>query len=272
MENNFIKEFWDKQGEKFGKSHEASWADLYCVYLEIENISKYIKENDKVLDVGCSNGFSAMKQLKKNKIVLEGIDFSEKMITQARKNLIDFTNNENFNESEANFGIGDIKHINFPDETFDVTYTTRVLINLQNWEDQIQGINECLRVTKKGGFVLLSEAFYEPLQKLNALRILASLDALVEHDFNRYIKKQKIEKFLSSNNINFECIDFSSIYYLGSRFLREVCQYNESNEVMSIYQPDYVKNSINRWFYELEEKYNGKKLGVGIQQLYVIKK
>ena len=83
---------------------------------------------------------------------------------------------------------------------------------------------------KNGGKILLSEAFYEPLVLLNSMRRLVSLDPLYEHDFNKYIKKKKLEKFLEQNQYPFECKEISSVYYLGSRFLRElITDYNSSS-------------------------------------------
>lgn len=241
-----IKKFWDSQSHK--KGHNASWGDNWCVQLEIDNIEKYIKAGDKVLDVGCSNGYSAIEQAKSKSIDIEGIDFSEPMIEEANKL-----------NSGIHFKVGDIKEIPYDRNTFDVTYTTRVLINLPTWEEQVMGIKECIRVTKPGGTVILSEGFYEPLQKLNALRQICNLEPLVEHDFNRYLKKSKLEKFLEREE--WECEDFSSVYYLGSRLLRELVTKIEDYEGYS--------NPINKWFYELENNFSGG--GLGIQQAYIIK-
>jgi hypothetical protein len=56
--------------------------------------------------------------------------------------------------------------------------------------------------------------------------------------------------------------DFSSVYYLGSRFLRELISKIED-------YPGY-SNPINKIFYELEKSYSGG--GFGIQMIYVIEK
>lgn len=246
---NHIKKFWDSQADKPG--HNASWGDNWCVSLEIDNISQYIKDGDTVLDVGCANGFAMLEQHKRHKIAVTGIDFSEQMVEAAWKNKM------------ANACVGDVRKISFPDETFDVTYTTRCLINLPTWEEQMQGIKECIRVTKTGGTVILSEAFYEPLQKLNAIRLIAGLPPLVEHDFNRYIKKQKLGEFLLELNPDQWTVnDFSSVYYLGSRFLREL--------VTNVNDFEGYSNPINEIFFNLEKDYSGG--GFGIQQAYIIKK
>lgn len=256
MSIDFIKEFWDNQAILHESDHSASWGDKFAIDLEIENIAKYIKEGTTVLDVGCANGYSTIRQLKSKPKHITGIDFSLPMIK--------FANEQRVKKRLKNvdFIVGDIRDLKFPDESFDLTYTTRVLINLPNWQEQIIGINECLRVTKKGGKVIFSEAFFEPLVLLNALRALKNLAPLEEHDFNRYLKKAKLEKYLTQQKYKFELIDFSSIYYLGSRFLRELVTRVDS-------YPGY-SNPINKIFYDLENEFSGG--GFGIQLAYIIEK
>ena len=254
---DFIKDFWEKQAITFQGDASASWGDNWAVDLEIETVSKYIKEGDSVLDAGCANGHATLAMLQKKPATLTGIDYAENMIRYANENKARLQNAEN-----VSFEVGDITQLQFEDETFDVVYTTRVLINLPNWSDQVTGINECLRVTKKGGTIVLSEAFYEPLVLLNSLRTLKQLEPLVEHDFNRYLKKSKLETFLGDKNLPFTVEEFSSVYYLGSRFLRELVT-NPAD------YPGY-SNPINKIFYDIEKQFSGG--GFGIQQAYIIKK
>jgi len=256
MRSDYIKDFWDKQAVNFKTDHKASWGDNFAITLEIENIGSYIKAGDRVLDVGCANGFSSFHQLDKKPTHIMGIDFSEPMIK--------FAIERKMNEKAENldFKVGDIRHLEFNDESFDLTYTTRVLINLPNWEQQKQGISECLRVTRKGGKVILSEAFYEPLVLLNSIRSLKGLAPLEEHDFNRYLKKKKLEDFLDRNGLAYNINDFSSIYYLGSRFLREL--------VTNVNDFEGYSNPVNKHFFDLEMVFSGG--GFGIQMIYEITK
>ena len=256
MAENFIKEFWENQEVMFKDSHWASWGDSYAIDLEIKNIANYIKQEDKILDIGCANGFSTFYHYNKASEIT-GVDFSEQMIEQAKEKKTELKL-----DNRINFFHGDVRNLDFKDNTFDVVYTTRVLINLPSWKEQQNGIKECLRVTKKGGTVILSEGFWEPLMLLNSLRGIKNLPPLEEHDFNRYLKKYKTESFLKKLNLNFEIIDFTSIYYLGSRFLREIVT-NPSD------YPGY-SNPINKIFYEIEQQFSGG--GFGIQQAVVIKK
>ena len=255
--SNFIKEFWEGQAVTFKDSHAASWGDNYAIDLEVENISKHIKKDNWVLDVGCSNGHATLAMLQKEPGKLYGVDYAENMIRYANENKAKIPNAEN-----VVFDTGDIKKLAFEDDFFDVVYTTRVLINLPNWEEQITGIEECIRVTKKGGVIILSEAFWEPLVLLNSIRALKQLSPLVEHDFNRYLKKSKLENWLGQKNLNFTVEDFSSIYYLGSRFLRDLVTDPAA-------YPGYT-NPINKIFYDIEKDFSGG--GFGIQQAYILTK
>ena len=254
---NYIKDFWDNNAEKFKCDSKVSWGDNFLLNLEYDIISKYLKDDMKILDVGCANGFATIKHAQDNKNSdFIGIDFSTNMIHYADINKL------NIGVNNIEFKVGDITDIQYEDNGFDVVYTTRVLINLPTWEEQMKGLSECLRVVKKNkGLLVILEGFYEPFIKLNSLRQVVGLPALEEHDFNRYIKKYKLEKFINNRNYKFENIDFSSVYYIGSRFLRElITDYNSFNG---------FTNPILEDFYNLELKYSGG--GFGIQQAYIIK-
>jgi ubiquinone/menaquinone biosynthesis C-methylase UbiE len=254
---NFILDYWNSQAETHGVQHSASWNDIYAINLEIQTIDPFIFEGSDVLDAGCANGYSVLQHLDKKPRSLTGVDFSPKMIEQAQIN-----KQKEQTNCKISFEVGDIRNLSYEDEKFDVVYTTRTLINLPLWKEQIQGIEQCIRVCKKGGKVILSEAFWEPLMILNSFRALAQLPPLVEHDFNRYLKKSNLEELLRSRNIDFEVIDFSSVYYLGSRFLRELIT-NPAD------YPGY-SNPINKLFYGIEKDFSGG--GFGLQQAYVITK
>lgn len=253
-----IQNYWEKQGDLYSQSHKASWEDRYGIELEIEEIGKFINPGDRVLDIGCANGFSTFRQLKNDPKQLIGIDFAESMIQAANR-----SSKECGFPANIEFQIGDVCSLDFDSDLFDVTYTTRVLINLPTWADQKVGIQEALRVTKKGGHTILSEAFYEPLVLLNAIRALLNLPPLIEHDFNRYLKQIRLEEFLRRQGIEFYRIDLSSLYYFGSRVFREL--------IFEAVKDDGYTNPINKVFFELQKQYSSD-VGLGIQQMYVLRK
>ncbi len=253
-----ILETWNSQAAKFGQSHEVSWADLDMISLEVEQISSHIERGQTILDIGCANGYST-------KLIIERVapnavfaaDFSPGMVEQARKLL------HGLSLRDLKVFQTDVRRIDLPPNSVDVCYAIRTLINLPTWTDQIQGIEECLRVTRPGGKVLLSEGFWEPLVRLNALRQILGLRALVEHDFNRYLKQARLEDWLTQRDLRYEIVEFSSMYYLGTRLARELATDYESFAGFS--------NPINPEFARLARKYP-RCGGVGVQQLVVIKK
>lgn len=252
---NFIKVVWDRQGAQFGESHEASWGDIEMIRLEVEQIASRIPPNSRVLDIGCANGFST-------KLVADAThpeklfaaDFSESMVETASRVL-------NGVAPSVRTFVGDICAVDLPDESVDVCYTIRVVINLPTWELQKKAICECLRVCRRGGLVLLSEGFWEPLVRLNSLRMTLGLKPLEEHDFNRYLKQVRLMEWLTDLNLKFEIVEFSSMYYLGSRIARELATDYKSFAGYS--------NPINRIFSELGRQYP--QCGdIGVQKLLVI--
>jgi ubiquinone/menaquinone biosynthesis C-methylase UbiE len=144
--SDHILEFWTSQANKFGTSHLASWGDNFAIALEIETIGQTIQPGDTVLDVGCANGYSALHHLEKKPSSIVGADFSEAMIEEAEKNRA-----AHGAADYVTFQVGDVRHLQFEDGSFDVVYTTRVLINLPTWEEQKTGISEYLRVCRSGG-------------------------------------------------------------------------------------------------------------------------
>ena len=56
-----VYEFWTRQAREHGQSPSASWSDHCVIEMEIAEIAKHLADGDKVLDVGCANGYSSMQ-------------------------------------------------------------------------------------------------------------------------------------------------------------------------------------------------------------------
>ncbi len=91
-----IKDHWNKLAQEgdfgsFNKIFPLEYAGMYADYnmqhLEMESILKYLKEEDKVLDIGCGKGYSTLYMAWKKNIDILGMDYAEEMINGARNNL-----------------------------------------------------------------------------------------------------------------------------------------------------------------------------------------
>ena len=133
---DFIKAYWEQQGSAHQSSHLASWGDRYAIELEIETISRFIKEGDRVLDIGCANGFSTFRQHEINRAArYTGVDYANSMIEHAQRSLSE----KRLPPDEIRFEVASILALPFGDGAFDVAYTTRALINLPTWGGAAKG-------------------------------------------------------------------------------------------------------------------------------------
>lgn len=258
-----ILEFWDDQAKSHSTDHSASWGDLYMLEIERKLIADKLTINapNNVLDAGTSNGHSLIEIAKKfPEIKFHGFDFAPTMVEMCNK-LISASGVNNVDSAFC----ADIRNLESITAKFDFIFTTRVLINLPTWSEQMVAIDQLLSKLETGGTLMLMEGFWEPLTRINSLRALASLPPLREHDFNRYLKHENVHSFLIEKGFDFKVVDFSSTYYLFTRFLREVIG---ADKLDGGYTSDF--NLDAKIFHE-KFKDTGKK-SFGIQQAYLITK
>ena len=119
----------------------------------------------------------------------------------------------------------------FRDESFDLVYTERCLINILNWEGQKVAIQEIWRLLRPMGYCLLIECFTDGMACLNQARKECGLPVLSEAHHNRYLDKEAFFEFVGrmftvlrpgEGTIDARCIprpNFLSSHYFVSRVL-----------------------------------------------------
>lgn len=182
-------------------------------------MSAWQSKEPAVLEVGCGNGYTAEQISKKLKIKLECIDFSKELIQIARKRKL----------KNVKFKVGNALDLKYANETFDVVFTERCLINILSWVKQKKALFEIHRVLKKGGVYIMIESFKDGLANLNKARAELSLAKIKEPFHNRYFEKKELMEFLKNKfeyymsddpHLRFEEYqNFLSTYYFGSRVL-----------------------------------------------------
>lgn len=213
-----IRQFWTDQAVAHGGSPDASWSDRPVIEMEVGNLTRYLSDGDLVLDAGCANGWSTIEYAQQHHGVrVHGIDYIPQMIDIARNRL------KELNASVAErlrFDVADITDLPMADQTYDKVVVTRVLINLMTWPMQAQSLNHCLRVLKKGGLLLLSEATLQGWQSLNAFRAEWGLEPIPMPPFNQYLDENQVIEAARPQAELVEVNNFASTYYVGTRVFK----------------------------------------------------
>jgi ubiquinone/menaquinone biosynthesis C-methylase UbiE len=262
MTSEQIFEYWTNQAKKYKYSPAASWSDSNAIQLEVNVISTYLKDKDHILDIGCANGFSTIRLANLKNIQIKGIDYVPEMIKYAQLRLIEQPNLL----QRVVFDLGNILDLRDADNVYDTVIIIRVIINLQNWEDQKRGIRESIRILKSGGLLLMSEATIQGWLKLNALRREWGLSDIPQPEFNLYLDQDRITQEFSDSLELIHIDNFASSYFVGTRFLKPLLAKIGSKRP----RPGIVTDpntEINKWFAQWPAVGD-----YGTQKLFVFKK
>ncbi len=255
-----IRDFWAEQARQHGANAAASWSDVRVMEMEVREIVGHLADGDRVLDVGCANGFSTLQFAQARALDVTGIDYIEGMIASARRRL------EKVQPSlrgRARFEVGNALRLDFPDGGFDKVVVIRVIINLGAWEQQLKGLRECVRVLRPGGTLLLSEATVQGWERLNVLRREWGLEPIPMPAFNNYLDEGRVREGLAGSCELLAVRDFASTYYVGTRVLKPLLARLAD-------KPEQIANplcELNRWLALLPAAGD-----YGTQKLFVFRK
>ena len=195
------KKIWNQREFDQSKNYEYNgykFANQDEYHLFISEITKNIKikNNQKILDIGCGNG-SFIDQVLKNKSVisydLTGIDFCKKNVNYA---------NKYFNGNFINHDIKDV--FPFEDNCFDVIICVSTLFYLTNEIELQKVLSEIKRISKEDAIIFLGNCMDFDKQ------ILAKNLRIKSHSLKSkhlYIKKEDIVKLFENYKITITDLD-----------------------------------------------------------------
>ena len=132
-----VRQNYDKIAEDFSRTRKSVWE-------EFKPLADYVKEGDRVLDLGCGNG-RLIELFNDKKIEYMGIDVSEKLIDIAKRKY-----------SQNNFQIFDGLKITFADNSFNVVFCIAVLHHIPSAKLREEFLKEAYRVLKPNSYLILS--------------------------------------------------------------------------------------------------------------------
>jgi ubiquinone/menaquinone biosynthesis C-methylase UbiE len=212
-----IRDFWTRQAKEHGRSHAASWSDQPVIDLEVAEITAHLSEGDRVLDIGCANGYSTVQFAAQKPITIRGLDYIPEMIQQAKARLAQLPGELS---GKVEFDVGDITGLEEPSDTYDKVIVVRVIINLRTWPRQLKAMQQCARVLKRGGLLLMSEATLQGWNRLNAFRREWGLPDIPMPPFNQYLDQDQVAEALRPELDLVDIVNFASTYFVGSRVFK----------------------------------------------------
>ena len=220
MTNEIVDEHYTVIAEEHGNSEISTISDYVIRNKELEHISNAIDlfENDRILEVGCGNGYVARNLLCDIKSNYVGLDFNRDMIELANKIKLD----------DSHFIRSDVCDLPFGKGTFDFIFSERCLINLEDWNNQMSALQQIFNSLSSGGHYLMIESFVEPQEKLDQARDDVGLEKIGAPWHNRFFEENKLTNFIAEHStiedVTSKYIDqlppnFLSTYYFFSRVL-----------------------------------------------------
>lgn len=140
---------------------------------DVQNLRKYVKSKEKVLDLGCGNG-RFFEVLKDKEIDFFGVDTSERLIKIAKTRY-----------PEAKFQIANAFNLPFPSDYFDKIFSIAVLHHIPSREFRLQFLRETRRVLKPEGILIL--------RIWNLWKRKGSLRLLLKYVILKLIGKSKLD-------------------------------------------------------------------------------
>lgn len=252
-----VREYWKDQARRYGQSPSASWSDHEVIGLEIREISRHLNDGERVLDIGCANGYSTLHYALEKKSYFKGLDLLPEMIEQAMAR----RSNHQSLAGTLEFGVGDITALAEADQAYDKVIATRVLINLGSRERQRLAFSQCARVLRIGGKLLLSEATVQGWQQLNSFRREWALPDIPMPSFNLYLDEREVEEMAQDYFTIDAIVDFASTYYVGTRILKPLI-IRALGAAIDVADPNM---HWNQWFAKMPTAGN-----YGTQKLFIL--
>lgn len=134
-----LQNVYDSIAKDFSNTRYVPWQEL-SIFIP------YLPEGGKVLDLGCGNGrLLKVLQSANKKFEYLGVDFSAKLLEQARQQFSGYT-----------FQEADMAKVDFPPDSFDVVCLVASLHHLDKQKEREELLNKIYTWLKPGGILFMT--------------------------------------------------------------------------------------------------------------------
>ena len=229
--SRLAEEWWDVNG-KFKPLHMFNPIRIEYITEKIKIHFKLKKDKSNyleglnILDIGCGGGLicEPMARLGAN---VTGIDASEKNINIAKLH----SKKNGLKINYVNASPENLEHI----EKFDIILNLEIVEHVNNVNLYIKS---CYKLLKKNGLMFtatLNRSFISYIKAIIGAEYILRWLPIGTHDWNKFIKPEELEKFLSDEK-------FSTLDIKGLKFNPFLKKWKKSNDLSVNYIISSIKN------------------------------
>ncbi len=194
---------WNERAVQERDVTAVNIADVSQRELETEFLLQNLEPTDRVLEVGCGNGFLT-NILRQQVSHVDAFDYAENMIVQAVAN---------HGECNNRFFHDNVLAPSAWQGPYDSIVCVRVLINLRDFAEQKTAIENMNLALRPGGRLLLLEGYLDGFGELNRLREKVGIEKLQPANINYYSPLSEMRAYLdqafaTTAEFHTGCFDF----------------------------------------------------------------
>lgn len=194
-------------------------------------INSFANKKSKILEVGCTNGFTTLEIARTIGCRTYGIDINKKSLENAKKRVIN---------EKAKFRYGSAYNIPFKKEYFDIVFCGNATSFMEN---KNKAVSEYKRVVKKWGFIAVSPMYYI---KNPTREIVQSISSLIGTNIDVRTKKEWMELFKRSGLEIYYCKDYE-FYFKSKKEIDEYVEESLNKEHLKYLPKGILKKIEERW-------------------------